>query len=1154
MTLKISASAGSGKTYTLTRHFLEHLRAAEPAPPLSGCAPRRPDASAGTCSLGEIVAATFTNKAASEMKSRVISTLKETALDLDLPAKERGEAARWITAILRDYSSLNIRTIDSLLTTLIRLSALPLRLPPDFTPSFSPAEYFTPLYDALMQDLREGETPAPSAFLTADAPGLRAALNTACHTLVLLDAHKGFGGKTTLHDLLLGLVHRLLQDKPVPLMDTDALHGLLARLHGEFAGACLHLLTIMDKEGLAVRKDFLNFLTSRSQGGPFTQHRSSVYEQENRNSFDECLLKASQERASDAARQIFDAMCRSRDEFLRALPLIKHALQLAPLVLLAREIHARLLLAQKSTSLVPAVCLPRLASQALSGEFGASEAMCRLGARLTHVLLDEFQDTSREQWASLLPLIEECLATGGSLTYVGDVKQAIYSWRGGDATLFDEALAEPRLLAIQPDSRADTLDFNWRSSPAIVRFNNAFFSLLGQEDIAGETLSAMLPKHTPPPSRVEAGRRAARIFAGVEQRIPPHKTGEEATPHTAGENASHDGADGVHLYVMEGSTTAQVTALVRERLHELCVTSLFPRRQFRDVAILVRSGSEGQMLAGWLTEWGYPVVTENSFLLAGHPLISRLTAFLRFLDYPLDDHAFWEFIIGEECFGRAARLTRPELDDWLAGLAAHERQRPLYILFQAAWQEQWEQWIAPFYHQAGLMSAYDTLFEAMSHYRLFARHEDTPFLRRFLEIAHMAESQGSSSLAGFLAFWGTLAEDEKIPLPESMNAIRIMTMHKAKGLEFDVVIVPFHHDSGHQDEELTTTEVQGVPMLTRRTRELPEEYYPASITRALERLTLLYVAWTRPVHELHAFITRPRTRIGNSPLAKGLEVLMERFIHQAAPGLCRLETLGNDEELEDDGEYTDNRAGSFQEENTESLPPPTACAADEAGAPGLFASQHEDGAWAAPFGHEPPGDAGDAPDSGADNDPTAPWRPMNWLPRLKIYRSTLHNAELTPERRGTLAHLCLEHLVFSPASLNARGDARAQAIAGDVRRAVALAMRLFPLPLAMPEEVEASMTGCLMWFASRPEAPRWLGGGMRERSIMDHTGAVFRVDLLMDEGPDGLHAIDYKTGLPQEKHHEQVRRYMDLLQAAQPRPVRGTLVYLDGRALQEVTL
>ena len=77
---------------------------------------------------------------------------------------------------------------------------------------------------------------------------------------------------------------------------------------------------------------------------------------------------------------------------------------------------------------------------------------------------------------------------------------------------------------------------------------------------------------------------------------------------------------------------------------------------------------------------------------------------------------------------------------------------------------------------------------------------------------------------------------------------------------------------------------------------------------------------------------------------------------------------------------------------------------------------------------------------------------------------------------------------------------------------------------------------------------------MRERSIMDHTGALHRVDLLLDEGTQGFHAIDYKTGLPQEKHHEQVRRYMELLRSAQPRPVRGTLVYLDARMMEEVAL
>lgn len=183
---------------------------------------------------------------------------------------------------------------------------------------------------------------------------------------------------------------------------------------------------------------------------------------------------------------------------------------------------------------------------------------------------------------------------------------------------------------------------------------------------------------------------------------------------------------------------------------------------------------------------------------------------------------------------------------------------------------------------------------------------------------------------------------------------------------------------------------------------------------------------------------------------------------------------------------------------------------------------------------------------------------MDWLPRLKIYRSTLEDARFTPARRGMLAHLCLEYLMLSDPH---DGESRA----ADVRRAVRQGMRLFPLPVENPEAVAAEMEDCLLWFSSLPDAPLWLAHGLREQGVIDARGNMHRVDLLVDEAlasPQAtpfLHALDYKTGRSpaeevREEHQRQVRRYMRLISEARGRPARGTLVYLDERRLEEVPL
>lgn len=105
-------------------------------------------------------------------------------------------------------------------------------------------------------------------------------------------------------------------------------------------------------------------------------------------------------------------------------------MRIAPFVRLAQALVAAFLQNQEQEGALPGLLVPRLAREVLEGERGVPEALCRLGTRLTYFLVDEFQDTSREQWQALRPLLEEALSRGGSLTWVGDVKQSIYGWRG----------------------------------------------------------------------------------------------------------------------------------------------------------------------------------------------------------------------------------------------------------------------------------------------------------------------------------------------------------------------------------------------------------------------------------------------------------------------------------------------------------------------------------------------------------------------------------------------------------------------------------------------------------------------------------------------------------------------------------------------------
>jgi ATP-dependent exoDNAse (exonuclease V) beta subunit len=1095
---QIKASAGSGKTYTLTRRFLALLAGAR-------------DEDGRACALAvegghcwpDILAVTFTNKAASEMKERVIRLLKEHALADPDPAVQAGRAgnaggdgawsparaARWVDIILRRYGALNIRTMVSRLS-MVRLAALELSLPPDFEPSFSPDEYFEPLYDLILDRARRGDVQ------------LRDDVRDACRLLLFHTDLKGFTVGTGLRARLSQLLQLHLAEGGLPDVDTDALAAKLVGIHADMRDATAALSRILAEEQLAAAANLYKFLDKCAENGAFSPLSRSAYL--DKGGLDDCLLKKSKGVASDEARAAFDAWRDACNDFAVRGRLIQRALQVAPLAGLARAMAAHLPDFQRREGKLPQPLIPLHARDVLNGEFGVSEAFCRMGTRLAHILIDEFQDTSRDQWAAIEPLAVECLSRGGGLTWVGDVKQAIYGWRGGDSALFDDILASPALTAIVPTPERDTLPRNWRSRVAIVQHNNTVFAQLDDPLRARGVLSAMLGDKTPDHVLDEAAASVARAFAGAAQGVPDRTSAQGGL---------------VRMVPVTGEDNADLRDKVRQQLRALFLDDLAARRPWRDVAVLVRKNDESALVASWLMDWGVPVVTENSLRLADHPLVTQTVALLAFLDYPPNALALWEVLTGEELFGGVSGLSGRALRDWLADRSARAADDPrggkgLLADFRATFPVAWETWLAPFYARAGLMGPYDTVREIFERFRVARRHpEDIGYVRRFLEVVHNAESRGLTSLATFLEFWTESGGEEKVPMPEAMDAVRVMTMHKSKGLEFPVVVIPFHHQPDRADPPLVVAELDGQPLLAPLCPEMGDRYHRAQAAAAAEKLHLLYVGWTRPVDELHAYVTSTPFAERNSSLLAGVRALLagcdidteQEYVTGAAPPARETDAQG--------------------EAEAQAVPPDVPDASP------------------APSPAQPPAPA---PDQSPD---AAPWRPMQWLPRLKIFRNQLEEFTFTERRRGMLVHACLEQL-----RLTGNPDQ-------DAARAVAHGMRAFPLPVPEPDATARELTAMLAWLAVLPQAAHWFTHGVPEQSIMDAQGSIHRTDLMVDDGQTCT-VVEWKTGRPSDDHVAQVRRYLGLLAEATGRGpsgvhgggVRGVLVYLDGRTVQPVEL
>lgn len=1098
---QIKASAGSGKTYTLTRHFIALLgkAASEVASFTGGDSSFSKDTSVYAWS--EILAATFTNKAAMEMKERVLAALKKRALGLDgpshpafpdtgvLPSRAPADpvAACWVETILRRYSALNIRTIDSLFVLFARLSALNLGLPPDFSPSFNAQDYFLPIFDALVQEAREHDGAA------------RRALEALCEAKLywnetaVTERKRFLAGKDFPAQLFEILTIALQSPECLPgKTDEQQVFARAEVLKHELMDSASALLEFLGTEKLRCAKHFTNFLNDAARGNDITKVLKSAYAA--KPCLDDGLLKDSKGKASEAAERAFTRL-QIACERAHNIALLREARLTIPMVNLAEQLVARLVERMSEEGLVPAVLLPRLAAYILKDADGASEAFCRLGARLHHLLIDEFQDTSREQWQAIRPLAAECLAKGGSLIYVGDTKQAIYGFRGGDAALFDEALEEQELTVIASFPRRTALACNWRSAPVIVNHNNSVFSRLEDLGFAAQAAAAMLPECTPQKVLEETAAALAATFSGTAQAIP------------AGKKCDTQGY--VRLTRIRGVNKENRDEQIRDELH--CVLDrLLARRAPGDIAVLTRSNAQAAVVAEFLLGWGIPVITENSLLLGSHPLIRRLTSFLEFLDNPLNGLALYEFLCGPELFGALSGMEREAVEKWLARAYVSRSPTPrdsawVASAFRRDFPMAWERCIAPFHARAGLMSAYDLAHEILNFYNVFQRFpKDVVFLRRFLEIAHGAENEGQGSLSSFLAWWRESGGDEKLPMPEVMDAVQILTMHKAKGLEFPVVIIPFSDAGRGREKGYIRHTVEGLDLLLPPSEALGLPYFRRAALQAMETVNLLYVAWTRPAEELYAFITStPQT--ARAPQAAILELLTadldwdEKGVFECGTPPVAMQTLCKESSNADKApvsipESMSATALAHQEKQTDII-----------------------------------------------------LRPMAWLPKLKIFRNALEFPLFGERQRGLLIHACLEKL--GPAL-------RSSAPCVAMRHIIRACINAFPLPVPDTEQTLEDIAGMFEWLAAQPGMVGLLADGVPEQEIIDEGGNLLRVDFAVHY-PTRSVVLEYKTGvsdldLPLSAHVEQLQRYLHLMSAARNVPTSGFLVYLDRRVLIEV--
>lgn len=1032
--LQIRASAGSGKTFTLTQKYVEKLAS------VTGSGQTL------ASSAAEILAVTFTNAAANEMRERVLKRLKNAALGNSDECLNTDLALSWLDIFFQNLDALNIRTIDSLLHQIIRASALDLGINPDYETEFDAKAALRPYVELFLEK--------------AAQPGHeRELLEKATEGLIKASDKPHFSGRSLLLNYLEESLEDTLTGAFASALTPAELEVLVLSMEETVKAKAQALLDSAASQNTALTNGYVTRIQAYVAGNyPDKPGTLLGYDTTIANL---CARNARPTEELQAIYAEFRSVARLLHEFRNIVP---KALLWQPFVEIAREVGEIFAKLQHEDGILPQAIVPARAKSVLEPLGPVTDTICRMGNRLLHFLVDEFQDTSDEQWAVLKALVVNSFASGGTLVWVGDPKQSIYSWRGGNYQLFDLVKTDPELLNIEPDVGELKLATNWRSSPEIVRHTNTFFKPLINVETAASILSTMLAANPAPDLVEKAAGQLAAIFKDVEQNC----SGKVANPgYVACEKIVVD-----KKILLTGAILDQLQPLLED---------IGRRRPWSDVLILVRKNDLGRQIAEFLGNLGIPVLTENGLALNEHILINQTVAFLRFLNNPEDDLAFWAALNSNLVYDHPDASDLAKAD--LAGLAAGRGKQKLYKAFAQQFPDLWQKLFAPFLRISAIYTPYDTVMEWYAYLSVMARFPaDETMLRRFLETLHLAENQGYATIAEFLEYWDGHGQNEKAPMPAKMDAVQIMTIHKAKGLEKPVTIIPDTRFELKRMHGPAALNVMNRTVVANLNSDLGSFYQAARLKEALEELNLLYVAMTRAKEELYFFQTIVTGNKSQKTTSEAVSC-MANAVQAVTPY-----PIG-------------------------SLPKP---------AEKISRITPEPDTQEAVIGELDPA-----------------WRPMQWQPRLKIYYTRKRDAQLTPNERGTLLHACLENLTLGAPNSIELALMAAQRATG----------------IVAPEHIIPDLAQTLGWFASLPQAGRWLSSAHKEQSFITPGGEIFRPDLIVPES-DGPLVIDYKSGQFDNAHIGQIQGYLQNLQssgqfAGTP---KGLLIYLDLQRLVDVKL
>ncbi|MDR0398607.1 MAG: UvrD-helicase domain-containing protein [Endomicrobium sp.] len=806
--ISVQASAGSGKTYNLAKRYIYLLFNSDE-----------------TINIKNIIAVTFTNKAAVEMKYRVINYLKKAALekdsgdffdDLKLSKQEIAKKSKAILKmILSCYDSFNISTIDSFKNRILKSCAMSVDISPNF---IIEQDYSDNLMFALENFLQKTQKSA------------------------------------SLKNIALKCVSQYLM-KDSGWLPKENIYGEILKIFNKSGNSgkdivCVNetnFRTEVDSESEAIVKkvkDFSKFLLKLKLNAYYCKAVAKVLETGKKLFISadniparfkyESLEYLKDSPKSDEAENLWHEIRKDICDLCKFQVENYYGIYLQIYLEVALEFD-------KQSKKDGVVYLNEINKKTVK-YFGSNdnimpEIYYRLSEKYKHFLIDEFQDTSIVQWVGIKRFLEESLAGGGSFFFVGDVKQAIYSFRGGKSELFSSVPNEFSSAEIEKRY----LNKNFRTGKVIVDFNNKIFSA----DNIKRFFNYFCEKE--------------KIESDFAKMIEPYTFSTQEAQK-----------DGGYIEINTiGKDCQDIDEDIKQKFIS-CISQATKRFKSGDIAVLCRSNEEILKISLWLLENNYEVESPQTLNIRNNNFIKQIVSLLMFIDSPIDDLSFSSFLLSET-FSKASGIPSEEIEKFIFDCKSEVKAKTLYKVFREKYRDLWNEYFEEFFVKAGFVPTYELTLSIFEKFNVVDFCETKVFIMSFLELIKDFEAQ-KHGLKNFLEYFKRIDDDKSELYVKTYfgNGIKVMTVHKSKGLEFPVVIVPYlklssesvrnpyFDDSGEKIKLLNITESLSVFSPTAR-----EIYEREKLNSLLEELNVLYVSMTRSKYEFYGIVP-PKAKQSNN--------------------------------------------------------------------------------------------------------------------------------------------------------------------------------------------------------------------------------------------------------------------------------------------------